>query len=257
MPPFRPQSLQKLNSPVVRARWVLAAILILVGGVALFCWLGTAWLRRAMRTSLPRVDGTLQVATLSQSVTVQRDIHGVPHIRAANMDDLVVAQGYVTAQDRLWQLDMLRRFASGNLAEILGPRAVKHDRAQRIFEIGHVADAALAAMDAANQHYLQDYARGVNAYMAQTQDHLPAEFRLLHYRPAPWTPRDSVLVAMNLVQTLSMDFPTKLTRQKIEARLQSPTLIDDLYPVGSWRDHPPISTAPDITAPQVIPQIPL
>ena len=164
----------------------------------------------------------LHVAGLSQPVTVRRDVHGVPHITAANMDDLVVAQGYVTAQDRLWQLDMLRRFASGNLAEILGSRAIEHDRAQRILEIGHAADAALAAMDPADKHFLEDYARGVNAYIAQTQDHLPAEFRLLHYRPAPWTPRDSMLVAMNLIQTLSVDFPTKLAREKIEARLHSP-----------------------------------
>jgi len=257
MPAFRPRSIQKLNSPVLRARWLLTAALILVVAGVLVCWAGTVWLRHAMRTSLPQVDGTLHVASLSHPVTVQRDAHGVPHIAAANMDDLIVAQGYVTAQDRLWQLDMLRRFASGNLAEILGPRAVEHDRAQRILEIGHAADAALAAMDPADRHDLEDYARGVNAYIAETQDHLPAEFRLLHYRPAPWTPRDSVLVALNLVQTLSLDFPTKLTREKIEARLHSPILIDDLYPVGSWRDHPPVSTTPDITAPQVVPQIPL
>lgn len=257
MPPFRPRTIQKLNSPVIRARWLVIAALVAAAAVALVCWGGMVWLRHAMWTSLPRVDGTLHVAGLSQPVTVRRDGHGVPHIAAANMDDLVVAQGYVTAQDRLWQLDMLRRFASGNLAEILGPRAVEHDRAQRIFELGHAADAALAVMGPAEKHSLQEYARGVNAYIAQTQDHLPAEFRLLHYCPAPWSPRDSVLVALNLVQTLSMDFPTKLTRETIEADLHSPILADDLYPVGSWRDHPPISTTPDITAPQVIPQIPL
>jgi penicillin amidase len=215
------------------------------------------WLRHAMRTSLPQVDGELHVTALSQPVMVRRDAHGVPHISAANMDDLVVAQGYVTAQDRLWQLDMLRRFASGNLAEILGPEAIEHDRAQRILEIGHAADAALAAMDPADRHYLEDYAGGVNADIAQTQAHLPAEFRLLHYRPAPWQPRDCVLVALNMVQTLSVDFPTKLAREKIAAHLDRPILLDDLYPVGSWRDHPPISTTPDITAPQEIPQIPL
>ena len=257
MPAFRPQSIQKLNSPVVRARWLLAAILIVVVAVVLVGWGGTMWLRHAMRTSLPQLDGTLHVTSLSQPVTVRRDAHGVPHINAANMDDLIVAQGYVTAQDRLWQLDMLRRYASGNLAEILGPRAISHDGAQRILQIGRAADAALAAMNPTDQHFLQEYARGVNAYIAQTQDHLPAEFRLLHYRPAPWTPRDSVLVALNLVQTLSVDFPTKLAREQIEARLHSPLLADDLYPVGSWRDHPPISTTPDITAPQDVPQIPL
>ncbi len=257
MPFFRAQSIQKFNSPVLRARWILAALLILAVTAVFFCWGATLWLRHAMRTSLPQVDGTLHVAGLTQPVTVRRDAHGVPHITAANIDDLIVAQGYVTAQDRLWQLDMLRRFASGNLAEILGARAVEHDRAQRVLEIGRAADAALAAMDPADKRFLKDYARGVNAYIAETQGHLPAEFRLLRYRPATWTPRDSVLTAMNLVQTLSVDFPTKLTREKIEADLHQPALIDDLYPVGSWRDHPPISTTPDITAPQEIPQIPL
>ncbi len=210
-----------------------------------------------MRTSLPQLDGQLHVAGLSHPVTVRRDGHGVPHITAANMDDLIVAQGYVTAQDRLWQMDMLRRYASGNLAEILGPSAVEHDRAQRTLEIGHAADAALAVMDPADRQFLGDYARGVNACIAETQTHLPAEFRLLHYRPQPWQPRDSVLVGLNMVETLSTDFPTKLAREKIAERLHRPILIDDLYPVGSWRDHPPISTAPDITAPQEVPQVPL
>lgn len=210
-----------------------------------------------MRASLPQLDGSASLPELSQSVTVRRDPHGVPHISASDMDDLVVAQGYVTAQDRLWQMDMLRRYASGNLAEILGPNAVKHDRAQRILQIRNAADAALQAMSPADRHWLDDYARGVNAYIVQSENDLPAEFRVLHYRPQPWQPVDSVLVALNMAQSLSTDFPTKLAREKIEERLHWPMLIHDLYPVGSWRDHPPISTEPDITAPQVVPQIPL
>ena len=167
MPAFRSQSIQNLNSPGVTRSMVIDALLPIVAvECVLVGWGGTLWLRHAMRTSLPQLDGTLHVAALSQPVTVRRDAHGVPHISAANMDDLIVAQGYVTAQDRLWQLDMLRRFASGNLAEILGSRAVEHDRAQRILEIGRAADAALAAMDPADRHFLEDYARGVNAYIA-------------------------------------------------------------------------------------------
>lgn len=210
-----------------------------------------------MRASLPQIDGQLHVAELSQPVIVRRDRHGVPHITAANIDDLIVAQGYITAQDRLWQMDMLRRYAAGDLAEILGRKAVEHDRAQRILQIRNAADAALHSMPALDRHFLDDYARGVNAYIAQTQGHLPAEFRLLHYQPKPWQPLDSLLVALNMSQSLSMDFPTKLAREKIVARLHWPMLIDDLYPVGSWRDHPPVSTAPAITAPQTIPQVPL
>ena len=176
---FHPQSSQKPNSPVIRARWLLAAALVAVVAVVVVCWAGTVWLQQAMRTSLPQVDGTLHVGSLSQPVTVRRDGHGVPHITAANMDDLVVAQGYVTAQDRLWQMDMLRRYAAGTLRRFLGRERSSMIARRRILEIGQAADAALAAMDPADQHFLEDYARGVNAYIAQTQDHLPAEFRLL------------------------------------------------------------------------------
>ncbi|MGH9617155.1 MAG: penicillin acylase family protein [Acidobacteriaceae bacterium] len=261
MSAFSPRSPETSYLRRQRSRWLLVGLLVLLSIVVLLCVGGTFWLRRAMRASLPQLDGQLNVAGLSHPVTVRRDAHGVPHISAANMDDLIVAQGYVTAQDRMWQMDMLRRYASGDLAEILGPKAVKHDRAQRILEIGHAADAALAAMDPADRRFLEDYARGVNAYIAQAEsqghNRLPAEFRLLDYRPQPWRPRDSLLAALNMVETLSMDAPTKLAREKIEARLKSPALVADLYPVGSWRDHPPVSTLPPITAPQTVPRIPL
>ncbi len=235
----------------------MAVLLLLLLAVLAFGIVGTIWLRSAMRASLPQLDGQLHVPELLQPATVRRDRHGVPHISAANIDDLIVAQGYVTAQDRLWQMDMLRRYAAGDLAEILGPSAVEHDRAQRILEIRPAAEAALHAMPQSDRRFLDDYARGVNAYIVQTQSRLPAEFRLLHYHPQPWQPLDTMLVALNMAQTLSTDFPTKLAREKIEERLRSPMLIRDLYPVGSWRDHPPISNEPDITAPQVVPQIPL
>ena len=234
----------------------LTGVLILLAAILLLVWGGTLWLEHAMRSSLPQLDGQVRVAQLGQPVTVRRDRHGVPHITAQSVDDLVVAQGYVTAQDRLWQMDMLRRFAAGDLAEILGSGEVEHDRAQRILQMSNAADAALHAMSSSDRRFLDDYARGVNAYIAQAQDHLPAEFRLLHYQPRPWQPLDSVLVGLNLAQTLSMDFPTKLARERLATKLP-PDLMADLYPVGSWRDHPPVTSAPDITAPQEVPQVPL
>ena len=198
----------------------------------------------------------LTVPGLTAPVTVQRDTHGVPHITAQNLDDLWIAQGYVTAQDRLWQMDMLRRFAAGDLAEILGRNLIEHDRTQRTLQIRAAAEAATAALSPRDQHFLADYAAGVNAFIAASQANLPAEFRLLGYRPQPWQPVDSLLIGMNMQQMLATDFPTKLTREKIAARL-SPEMQADLYPVGSWRDHPPVSNTPDITAPQQVLQIPL
>ncbi len=96
-----------------------------------------------LRSALAETDGTLQIAGLSARVTVSRDAHGVPTIDAANLDDLFFAQGFVTAQDRLWQMDGMRRFAGGNLAEILGEDLVKHDRKQRILGLRQAAELTL------------------------------------------------------------------------------------------------------------------
>src|SRR5271163_219727 len=92
-----------------------------------------------MSVSLPQLDGAEQIPGLSAPVTVRRDSHGVPHIEAASLDDLLLAQGYITAQDRLWQMDMMRRNAAGELSEILGPSLLEHDEAQRVFQFRSVS----------------------------------------------------------------------------------------------------------------------
>ncbi|MEO6804986.1 MAG: penicillin acylase family protein, partial [Edaphobacter sp.] len=100
------------------------------------------WLRQTMSDSLPQLDGSITLLGLSAPVTIQRDNHGVPHIRAASLDDLLIAQGFVTAQDRLWQMDTLRHHAAGTLAEIFGPALLPHDRLQRTLQLRVAADRA-------------------------------------------------------------------------------------------------------------------
>ena len=99
---------------------------------------------------------------------------------------------------------------------------------------------------------LEDYASGVNLYITQCEKNhtLPAEFRLLGYRPEPWTGVDSVSVGLMMVETLDSRITTKLSRAHVEAKLNNPQLIADLYPVGSWRDHPPTGIKVDLSAPQ-------
>ncbi|MEO6982295.1 MAG: penicillin acylase family protein, partial [Edaphobacter sp.] len=194
---------------------------------------------------------------LSAPVTIQRDAHGVPYIRAASLDDLLIAQGFVTAQDRLWQMDLLRRHAAGELAAILGPALIPHDRVQRTLQIRAAADRALATLTPDQLHQLQSYAQGVNDAIEAQRRHLPIEFRVLRYQPAPWTPRDSILVGLSMFQDLTNSFPQKLNREALSAKLPA-DLLADLYPVGSWRDHPPTQPAIDLTTPQTdIPDIPL
>ena len=235
------------SSRRLRIFGVAVALLIVLAGAAYM--FGCRYMSTAMRANLPQIDGTLAVYGLGAPVTVARDAQGVPHIHANSLDDLVFAQGYVTAQDRLWQMELLRRYAAGELAAVLGRGYVEHDRVQRVLQVRVAADRALAALPAGQRHWLEVYARGVNASITTQRDHLPLEFRLLAYRPAPWTPRDSLLAELSLFQELTTGFPDKLGREALAARL-SPDLIADLYPTGSWRDHWPGQPTPDVTAVQ-------
>jgi penicillin amidase len=214
------------------------------------------YIHNALVASLPQLDGTIHIPGLTAPVTVRRDARGVPYIQASTLDDLVLAQGYVTAQDRLWQMDALRRDSAGDLAEILGSSFLAHDRAQRILQIRASAERTLAVLPPDQLHWLEQYAKGVNASIADQTPHLPLEFRILRYQPAPWTPRDSLLIGLSMFQKLGTTYTEKLAREAVSARLP-PNLLADLYPVGSWRDHPPGQTH-DLTIPQdEIEQIPL
>ncbi len=219
---------------------VLLVLLSLLGG--------RIWLRHAALDSLPVLDGNLSVPGLSAPVPVRRDRLGTPHIKAASVDDLLLAQGFVTATDRLFQMDLLRRHAAGELAEIFGQSLVQHDRTERILSLDVAATRAVAALSPDQLRQLERYAEGVNAAMERARNHLPIEFRVLRYRPRPWTPRDTILVSLSMYQDLSTSFPTRLAREAVTSRL-SPELAAALYPTGSWRDHPAGQPPIDLTAP--------
>jgi penicillin G amidase len=235
-----------------RRRSLLGWLLRLLAVVVLFLVIaligGGVWLYHALRISLPQLDGKLTVSGLSSPVKVVRDKHGVPHITAANLPDLFFAQGYVTSQDRLWQMDMSRRAAAGELSEILSPRlfgegVLRADKRQRVLGIKAVAERAADALAGEEKTYAEAYARGVNVYIASHQQALPAEFRLLHYKPRPWTPRDSCLIIAEMTQELQFGLVQDMwLREKVLAQVD-PQLAADLYPSASWRDHSPIATA--------------
>ena len=227
--------------------WLVATLIVLSG-------LGILWLRSAAKAALPVLDGDIQLAlqdapALSAPVTVRRDEHGVPHIDAATQQDMFVAQGYVTAQDRLWQMDVYRRNANGELAEVMGPSLLRHDKAQRMYEFRNTARRIYAALPEEERARYEAYARGVNLYITQHQGSLPPEFRFLHYKPQPWTGADSISIGMMMVDMLDTHWYTKLSRERIAAKLHNPKLESDLYPVGSWRDHPPTGELLDLSKP--------
>ncbi len=230
-------------------RIVLWTVAGLLAAVVVAAGAGVLWLRAAAKAALPVLDGELRVAGLSAPVTVRRDGHGVPHIEAASQEDLWVAQGYVTAQDRLWQMDAFRRNANGELAEVLGSSLIKHDTAQRVLQFRLTARRIYANLSAVDRARLDAYARGVNLFIAQHGDTLPPEFKLLGYRPQAWAGVDSLSIGMMMVQMLDTHWDVKLSRERIAGLLNDPKLEADLYPVGSWRDHPPTGELLDLSQP--------
>ena len=143
---------------------------------------------------LPQIDGEISVPGLEDEVDVIRDPWGVPHIYAQNLDDLFLAQGFVQAQDRLWQMEMYRRQGEGRLAEILGPQALEHDRLARLLRYrGPWTDEEFGSYHPEGRRILEAFARGVNAYIATAGDDLPVEFELTGIRPEPWTAQTPLL----------------------------------------------------------------
>jgi penicillin amidase len=225
---------------------VLAALLVFAGGMLAYGYY-------LAHSALPRLDGQVQVDGLAAPVKVTRDAHGVPTIEAATLDDLFFAQGYVTAQDRLWQMDVMRRYASGELSEILGQQTVKMDREQRILGLKTAAQKSLAMTDERDRKYLESYARGVNAYIASRGERLPIEFRILGYEPKPWTAEDSVVIANQIVKDLNYGYIfDTLGREKVLAKL-GPEMTDDLYVNRSWHDRPPAVMREDLSTPNHTP----
>ncbi|MGA2856845.1 MAG: penicillin acylase family protein [Candidatus Sulfotelmatobacter sp.] len=232
------------RSPLARVLfWFLFAVLAILAGAAAYAWF-------VAYSALPQLDGRLQISGLSAAVTVTRDSHGVPDIEASSLEDLFFAQGYVTAQDRLWQMDVMRRYGAGELSEILGEDRLKIDREQRILGLRAAARRSLQMAGPRDHAFLEAYARGVNAYIGTHGHRLPIEFRILGYAPKPWLAEDSVVIANVMVKDLNYQyFFDALAREKILAKL-GPELTADLYVNRSWHDRPPTVLRDDLAEPQ-------
>jgi len=152
------------------------------------------------------------VPGIQSDVDVLRDAKGTPHIFGANASDVYFTQGYVTAQDRLWEMDLLRRGACGELSEIVGERGFTADKSQRLLGFRRVAEQSLTALDPEMKACLEDYARGVNAYIEETRGSLPFEFQLLRYEPKPWVPADSLVIGKLMAQTLGTSWQRDMMR---------------------------------------------
>jgi penicillin amidase len=204
------------------------------------------FLRRLARASLPRYRGELTLRGLEKDVSVFWQGEGVPHVFAASEHDLFFAQGYLHAQERLWQMDLNRRFLSGRLAEIFGQFAVPWqeltsqfrgcdsvdaDFFMRLIGIRRSALASLEILADDDRQRLEAYSAGVNRFIEQCGKRLPLEFRLLRYMPDPWRPEDTLTIGKGFAFLLSLALFTRLNAIAVAATLAGePERLHDLYP---------------------------
>jgi len=166
-----------------------------------------AWMYWRMRQSLPLLDGQAVVAGMTAPVTIARDGQGVPTIRGANRIDVARALGWLHAQDRFFQLDLLRRSSAGELAELFGRRALPHDQAVRRHGFRSRAVQSVAALPAGERAVLDAYTAGVNTGLAALGER-PFEYVALFSTPQPWLPEDSILV----IQAMALDLQDETGR---------------------------------------------
>ena len=206
--------------------WIFA---ILVTVTAALAW----WF---IYRPLPQIDGSASLPGLHQDVTVERDRWGVPRVRASSVEDLAEAQGYVMAQDRLWQMDLLRRVARGQLSEILGPKTLVIDKEFRTNGFARAAERDATLLDPESRKVMEAYARGVNHFIEQHKNALPLEFSLLRYEPSPWQPSDTIAISGYMYRTLTNTWERELNRAKVAERA-GPDRAKDLFSEEAAMDH--------------------
>jgi penicillin amidase len=196
--------------------------------VLLFVLAAVYWL--AVRP-LPKISGEI-AAPVSAAATVRRDARGIPHIEAASWQDAIFLQGYVTAQDRLWQMDTLRRFGGGTLSEVFGPGPLVADRLSRSMRMQAIAEADVAHLAEDERAVLAEYARGINFFIDTHHGDYSLEFSLPghSYTPRPWTLADSVLVSLVMFRDLTNSMDFEFAKGTMFALHADPAKMNILFP---------------------------
>ncbi|QMS89827.1 penicillin acylase family protein [Nostoc edaphicum CCNP1411] len=214
----------------LRKRLKTTLIFLLVLGLLL-----VGFVTYTVRQSFPQESGTIQLPELKAEVTVQRDKWGIPHIYAANSHDLFMAQGYIHAQDRFWQMDFWRHIGSGRLSEMFGSSQVDTDKYLRTMGWARVAQQEIQEINAEMKAYLEAYADGVNAYL--TEHHgsaLSLEYTVLKflnpgYQPEPWQILHSLTWGKVMAYDLGRNFQSEIERA-ILLKTLNPNQVEELFP---------------------------
>ncbi|MDX6284072.1 MAG: penicillin amidase, partial [Kribbellaceae bacterium] len=233
--------MRRLLRVIILSGIVFATLLLVVAGTGVF----------VVRHSFPGYDGTVELTGLDADVEVVRDGNGIPQIYADKPGDLFAAQGYVHAQDRFFEMDFRRHVTSGRLAELFGKDALETDKFVRTLGWRRVAEKELALLTPTTRQYLDDYARGVNAYLSNHQGSgLSLEYAVLSldpsspdYHPEPWTAADSLSWLKAMAWDLGGNMDDEITRTKLAAKYPVAN-IASLYPDYPYdRNEPIIATA--------------
>ena len=208
-------------------------LLLIAGGAGI----GALWI------TIPNEDVTARIPSLGDPVSVSLDRDGIPRIQASSERDGATALGFVHARERLFQMELMRRVASGRLSEIAGQSTIKLDRMMRILGLRHRALADLAALPDDTKAMLDAYAIGVNAWIEQRGRFAAPEFLLLG-QPEPWQPVDSLLWAKTMGLWLSMNWRQELARLALSDKV-SPTMLDQLWPRQDTVPGPQASVTTD------------
>lgn len=236
-------------APRRRGRRIARVLLLLLVALVLGLAAGALWVRSEVRQSLPRLDGEQKLAGLSGPVTVERDALGVPTIRAASRADAARALGFLHAQDRFFQMDLMRRAAAGELSALIGSAAVEADRLNRVHRFRHVAGRVLARATPEERAVFTAYADGVNAGLAALGAK-PWEYLALRTEPAPWVPEDTALAVYAMFLDLQGgDWERESNVGLVQDLLPKP-LAELLTAPGSEWD------APIVGAPRATPPVP-
>jgi penicillin G amidase len=190
---------------------LIAVVLLLVLAPLAFWWF-------CLRPVAP-LDGREQIAGLDREVVVRFDAHAVPYIEARSEPDAYVAQGFITARDRMFQMDMSRRSANGTLSEVFGSIALAQDQLARTLRIRTLASIEFQRLSPAAKQAVDAYTRGVNAYLSQYAGRLGIEFTLLGYTPERWQPEDSMAILKNIGYRLDESWRLDDFRQRVANKL--------------------------------------
>ncbi|GAA3127560.1 hypothetical protein GCM10017687_47950 [Streptomyces echinatus] len=220
---------------------VLVLVLAIIGGIAY----GAYWSISTVRASFPQTTGSIKLDGLSGPVDVKRDGYGIPQIYASSDEDLFMAQGYVQAQDRFYEMDVRRHMTSGRLSEMFGKSQVENDEFLRTLGWDRIARQEYdTKLSDSTKKYLQAYAKGVNAYLQGKEGKdISLEYAALgftnDYKPGKWTPVDSVSWLKAMAWDLRGNMQDEIDRALMAGRL-GPQQIQDLYPAYPYGRNKPI-----------------